>query len=180
MYENLEEAEVAVEQPLEEFKKLKACLLQLCHGNLQLRKLVVALHDRALDVKHGTASKVEGFFSPQIMADVDRFLYAKNILRLRAVSEEPAPDDPRTKPFDVRTYLTMPMLTASPDAVDEFFVVDDTAAVTDVFVDLASVSLKVWADLEKQYHNDGGKPGSPLEGDAPRVAASPHIKRALE
>eukprot|EP01063_Lacrimia_lanifica_P018719 TRINITY_DN2562_c0_g1_i1.p1 TRINITY_DN2562_c0_g1~~TRINITY_DN2562_c0_g1_i1.p1 ORF type:complete len:1256 (+),score=483.45 TRINITY_DN2562_c0_g1_i1:61-3828(+) len=183
LYEDLEQVEVKVLMGNVEFEKMCVLLRSFMHVSFELRKLVIVLHDKALDAKNGTVSATEGFFSPVVVLALMRVFFDKDVYRLKDVLEGGTTDDTRLKAHDVRSHFTSAFLVADAAALDTFHHIDDATPLPEMLCDMSNLSMRVWHDLQKQYWNAGNnspEPDAEEEAAAALAAASPHMGRALE
>eukprot|EP01064_Diplonema_japonicum_P010144 TRINITY_DN17493_c0_g1_i1.p1 TRINITY_DN17493_c0_g1~~TRINITY_DN17493_c0_g1_i1.p1 ORF type:complete len:1180 (+),score=256.78 TRINITY_DN17493_c0_g1_i1:41-3580(+) len=180
LYEDLEQTEVQVIQPLEGFSRMKAMGVHLANCVLKLRTVTLMMKDRALDVKHGTVSAQDGLLSKQILSGLTGVFVDTRQMALKEFMEATRGEDTRLAAYDARAHLTLPLFVSNKDALEKFHVIDDSGALPDLLTDVANVSLKVWADLQKQYWEVD--PQAAALSDTPKevIAPSPHVPRAME
>eukprot|EP01060_Flectonema_neradi_P039599 TRINITY_DN877_c1_g1_i1.p1 TRINITY_DN877_c1_g1~~TRINITY_DN877_c1_g1_i1.p1 ORF type:complete len:1286 (+),score=358.15 TRINITY_DN877_c1_g1_i1:39-3860(+) len=181
LYKDFEETEVVILQPIADFDKMRVMLLQLLHCNTSIRNLVVTLHDRASNVKHGTVSQSEGFYSISVIVALQKCLTEPKVNSLSALLSNirsGVSEDTRIVTHDFRLHVTDPLLRVDEN-LEKFVVIDDTTPLPEIISDVANISLKVWADLQNQYWGaDGQKPVAD-ETDG-QQGHSPHVTRALQ
>ena len=183
MFDDLEQVEVKVSLDADNFQKLQIVLMTFIHASMEMRRLCVLLHDRASDAKHGTTSKVDGFFGPHILSAISNTLQGEKVLSLADFLDAPTPEDPRLVYHDLRKHLTAPLLVPDLENLSEFCVLDNNAPLVSMLQDASSVTFKVWSDLQKLYWDESGPKKDPnaVEGEGKKQAAnSPHLLRALE
>ena len=182
LYKDFEETEVVVLQAIADFNKMRIMLMQLLHCNAAIRKLVIVLHDRASNVKHGTVSQTEGFYSVSVIVALQRCLLESKVNSLSTLLsgniKNTVSDDTRIAAHDFRLFITNPLLRVDAN-LERFVVIDDTTPLPEIISDVANISLKVWADLQNQYWCADGPKNVPAETDELQ-AHSPHVTRALQ